>query len=416
MTAAAQVVGPAGPRSPRIAVLYTPLLAPGGAERQALEELRWLREFGHEATLLTFELGDAGLFVGGADHAAVRVLGARSVPGRVVALRRVLREGFDVLVSHTSPELTWLATRGLELPYVLYHDDTLAYLYAGASSAPLRYRRFFRTKDAPELRDLGRRPGLSLAAECRALLKHRALRDAEAVLVLSEQARRELRAVHRVDATMVRACLAPELLQRVPGPAASRAELGLPAGPLVLSVCRLHPVKRLDLLIRAFVRVRATAPDALLVLVGDGPERDRLAALARSAGVAEAVRFCGPIPDGELWSYYAAADVFAAPTVADFNIAPYEALALGCRVVCAPNMEVEPEIDASGWLFRAPPGEEPLATTLVEALQATRPKPIDLSGMTWESRNRRVANLCIEVWSRRAGRPMATLVATHEGS
>jgi len=45
---------------------------------------------------------------------------------------------------------------------------------------------------------------------------------------------------------------------------------------LVVSVARLHPQKRLDLLLDAWERIVTRLPDARLVLVGDGPERERL--------------------------------------------------------------------------------------------------------------------------------------------
>ncbi len=50
--------------------------------------------------------------------------------------------------------------------------------------------------------------------------------------------------------------------------------------------------------------------------------------------------FTGFIPSDEVWGYVAAADVFVAPATADFNIAPYEALALGRKVVVSDELEL----------------------------------------------------------------------------
>ena len=98
---------------------------------------------------------------------------------------------------------------------------------------------------------------------------------------------------------------------------AVRARLGL-AGPVVLCVSRLVPRKGQDTLIRAWPRVlaaRAAAggPAPVLLIVGDGPYRDKLGRLAEQAGVAGSVRFTGPVPGADLPGYYAAADVFAMP-------------------------------------------------------------------------------------------------------
>jgi glycosyltransferase involved in cell wall biosynthesis len=57
----------------------------------------------------------------------------------------------------------------------------------------------------------------------------------------------------------------------------------------VLTTCRLHPQKGLDTLLHAVSRV----PDAVLLIAGDGPERQRLQDLARRLCIADRVRFLG---------------------------------------------------------------------------------------------------------------------------
>jgi glycosyltransferase involved in cell wall biosynthesis len=70
--------------------------------------------------------------------------------------------------------------------------------------------------------------------------------------------------------------------------------LGIPAGvPLIGTVGRLNEVKRQDLLIRSFARIRDIDPMPHLLLVGDGPEADSLRALAGALGVADRVHFAG---------------------------------------------------------------------------------------------------------------------------
>jgi phosphatidylinositol alpha-1,6-mannosyltransferase len=66
-------------------------------------------------------------------------------------------------------------------------------------------------------------------------------------------------------------------------------------------------------LIRALPAIRRRAPDAALLIVGDGPYRTALQAKARSQGVADSVVFTGSVPWHELPAYYAAGDVFAMP-------------------------------------------------------------------------------------------------------
>ncbi|WP_018685733.1 glycosyltransferase family 4 protein [Actinokineospora enzanensis] len=90
-----------------------------------------------------------------------------------------------------------------------------------------------------------------------------------------------------------------------------RARHGLGDRPVVVCVSRLMPRKGQDVLIRALPHIRRRVPDAALLIVGGGPYRPRLEALARESGVD--VVFTGSVPWEELPAHYAAGDVFAMP-------------------------------------------------------------------------------------------------------
>jgi phosphatidyl-myo-inositol dimannoside synthase len=116
---------------------------------------------------------------------------------------------------------------------------------------------------------------------------------------------------------------------------AIRQRLGLGNRPVVICVSRMVPRKGQDTLIRAWPRVlsamtslngtaRGTgaAPGAarepaaggpVLLLVGDGPYREKLGRLVRQAGLSDSVVFTGPVSAAELPAYYDAGDVFAMP-------------------------------------------------------------------------------------------------------
>jgi phosphatidyl-myo-inositol dimannoside synthase len=92
-----------------------------------------------------------------------------------------------------------------------------------------------------------------------------------------------------------------------------RKGLGLEGVPLVACVSRLIPRKGQDTLIRAWPRVLAAVPSATLLLVGGGPDRERLEGLASAVGVRSSVVFTGPVPWADIPPYVDAADVFAMP-------------------------------------------------------------------------------------------------------
>jgi glycosyltransferase involved in cell wall biosynthesis len=89
-----------------------------------------------------------------------------------------------------------------------------------------------------------------------------------------------------------------------------RLEMGIPVGaPVIGTVGRLTFVKRQDLLIRAFARVRERIPEAHLVLVGDGPLRKDLERLATDLRASEVIHFTGY--QAEPQHYLQLIDVFA---------------------------------------------------------------------------------------------------------
>ena len=112
-----------------------------------------------------------------------------------------------------------------------------------------------------------------------------------------------------------------------------RRRYALPAGrPLVLSVGRLSPEKRADVLVEALAT--QDVADTVLALAGSGPDEGRLRELAARRGVAERVRFLGFIPGTDLPGLYRLADVFAIASEAELqSLVTMEAMASGLPVV-----------------------------------------------------------------------------------
>jgi phosphatidyl-myo-inositol dimannoside synthase len=87
---------------------------------------------------------------------------------------------------------------------------------------------------------------------------------------------------------------------------------GVADRPLIVCVSRLVARKGQDVLIRAMPQIRRDVPDASLLIVGEGPDRDRLARLAADAPDGS-VAFAGQVSEGDLPRYYRAGNVFAMP-------------------------------------------------------------------------------------------------------
>jgi glycosyltransferase involved in cell wall biosynthesis len=112
----------------------------------------------------------------------------------------------------------------------------------------------------------------------------------------------------------------------------ARSALGLPPdGALVVAVRRLVPRMGLDVLIEAWAQVQRVVPEARLVIVGGGPEGDRLHDQAARLGVGSSVRLAGRVDEDTLVRWYQAADLSVVPSVAleGFGLVVLESLASG---------------------------------------------------------------------------------------
>lgn len=133
-----------------------------------------------------------------------------------------------------------------------------------------------------------------------------------AFAAISEDIERQWRALGVPDRKLIRLASGVDANHFRPGPCVVEADL--PARPRLVFTGRLHPQKNLDLLLDVWPEV-VRRVGASLVLVGDGPERDRLVEKARDLGVADRVRFTGAVAGPA--EYLRGADAFALPSVAE---------------------------------------------------------------------------------------------------
>jgi len=275
--------------------------------------------------------------------------------------RRLDPRSIDIVVAHHPTLAGGLLAARLHAPLVfVYHSSVLRelrLLHGAVAGGP------------------SRRPGASLVAPALELLERVTVARAARILVLSEYshtlvtgdhpARSE--AVRRVGGGVDTSDFAPS-----PDRAATRAKLGVAAGrPLIVVARRLGPSLGLEAVLEAFSRLDI-APPPVLTIVGDGPLRRPLEALAQRLGVAGSVRFIGvPLPE-QLRAWYQAADLFVmSPAPHEgFGLATLEALASGTPVVGGPQgatpeilRPLDPRLVAEG------SGAEALAAAMGEVLE-----------------------------------------------
>lgn len=149
-------------------------------------------------------------------------------------------------------------------------------------------------------------------------------------------------------------------------PPVNVGEIGLSSRDdgFLLVAARMLAYRRLDLAIEAATRLGRE-----LVVVGDGPERTRLEALAGPS-----VRFLGRVDRPTLIDLFARSHAYLVPGVEDFGIAPVEAMAAGKPVVAFRRGGVtETVVDGrTGTFF-----DEPTAAALAGAIERLETLPLD---------------------------------------
>lgn len=115
-----------------------------------------------------------------------------------------------------------------------------------------------------------------------------------------------------------------------------RARLGLECGAFVLStIGRLIPRKNVDELLGIVQSLQAKQATPRLIVIGDGPERERLERQAEALGLNGSVRFVGRVSDEEKHAWLAASDAYVSTAQHEgFGIVFLEAMSAGLPVVC----------------------------------------------------------------------------------
>ncbi len=279
-----------------------------GAERQALAQGRELAKRGHSVQVITRAI--AGLardesLDGVTIHRWVNPsergpLFAVSFVGGVVRSLRRLRQSYDLI--HTHQGLWESISCGVARPFL----GAVPTLIQPASSGYYG-----------EAEEMARTKGFPL-------LRLAALNNT-AYAAISEDIERQWLDLGVPPAKMIRMASGVDTSRFHPGPSAVDADLC--PRPRVVFTGRLHPQKNLDVLLDIWPEVAWTT-GASLILVGDGPERERLARKAVERGVSDRVHFMGSVPSPA--EYLRAADVFVLPSVAEgMSNSLLEAMATG---------------------------------------------------------------------------------------
>ncbi len=324
----------------------------GGLERIVLSLVRSARERGHRVSIICVER--PGKLAAEAEAEGARVMSLDKPPGR---LRKYIPRA-ATLLRELSPD-------------VLHTHQIGAAWYLGQAARSLGRPPVLHTEHGNEF---ARSRCWLKNVKVRLFLRQTAKYIGQFCCVSDEIARGVTHwwTVPRAKVAVVPNGIPTRGLTDVVNSQLFRKTLGISENALVVgTVGRLVEVKRHDLLIRAVSRLVPAIPELHLILVGDGPMREKLVDLARELNIDERVHFAGYQPHPE--QYLRIMDVFALTSRSEgFPVSLLEGWVAGLPVVCSAVGGI-PDVVTSGrdgLLF--PSGDEEALVSSLSSLIADR--------------------------------------------
>jgi glycosyltransferase involved in cell wall biosynthesis len=301
----------------------------------------------------------------------------------------------------------FVATRFTRIPYVLNYPSSVFWFVETCDMFALIYRKNFgRIMDSePFRKDLiygeQYRFGLvrRLQSQILGIFDILSVKKSACVLVHTQKMSNEMNLIYGKIPTFVGAgAINGEMLSRSPFDEGKLAH-GWQDKIVLLSASRLAPKKRVGILVRALSKLLETHDNLLLVIVGTGPDEEKLRALTNSLKIQNHVIFLGNIPDSELWNLYDVCDIFLSPDCAEYDISPFEALARNKIVIW--SSEMDPNLIQDPRILVSEPTVDAYAAKIETALkmEIDDPKTIDLTDFIWDNYFQRLLKLYLRIVS-----------------
>lgn len=370
------------------------LEAPAGGERLLLEGAKYYREAGYDVHIITWHFDKAALYEGSYENKNIHIIGKKDTPRhqvfkraferfngifQLVRLLRDLKPRFMVAQGDYDVALVYMASVVTRIPYAYLVFGQMYQYPNDIAKYSLVFRRHLKRivtnyKGYSSTIPL-KRPKSSLVniitSEVICVVRYFAARKAFVRVVFSEQVKMEVHLVYGKSAVMAKGAFNSDIFSYTPDIVKARSEFGLTIGQkVILSASTLNVKKRIDLILRSFAQVTDT--NCVLIVAGKGPEESNLKRLTRELGIESRVQFIGFIPENDLFKVKSMCDFFISLDVADFDISPLEALALGTGLVCTSDLELDDNLKSHKGIFISASDSAPdIATSINMAIKSS---------------------------------------------
>ncbi|MBI2139339.1 glycosyltransferase [Candidatus Woesearchaeota archaeon] len=159
-----------------------------------------------------------------------------------------------------------------------------------------------------------------------------------------------------------------------------RSALAIPkSNKIILFVGLLVEKKGVEYLIKAMKEIEPLHPHTALLIVGEGPESERLKSLAESLGLKNSIRFLGQVDPETLAKIYGIADIFVLPSIKDsggetetLGVVLLEAMASELPVIASDVGGIPDIVDRNVGSLVPQKDPHALAKTLIRLLDSPR--------------------------------------------
>ncbi len=383
------------------------LEVPGGGERLLLEGARYYRSLGYKVIIVVWHFSEVALFNGEYENKDIICLNAKKTQRnnivmsafyriqKLTELRKIIKENkVDLMFTQGEYDvaLLYMASIGLRTPYrFLIFGQTYQYPHDNA-----KYSFFFKkhlktiVNSCPGYKDTTplTKPNLkivnNIANELICIIRRFAVRKAEKCFSFSKQVQWETQLLFDVQPELAAGAYRQEQMRDyLSEKEIIRSKYELEDGEFILSLSGLGQKKRIDLIIESYSKLDTNFP---LIIGGLGADLERLQGIVKSLSVMNKVRFIGRVDDKDVLPLKAMANFFVSMDIGDFDISPLEALAVGTRVICPVEFEVDEYLSSREDLFIIEPTVDDLRTQMCILLADIAPKTCErLEGYSWEN-------------------------------
>jgi len=330
----------------KIALLHSAFIEGGGAERLILNQVKCLRSRGHSVSCFGSIIDNNECYFANKDAdfrpyiinlPLPKLRYSLSIPLSIILSPLINRKikDYDVTLCHhhPGPWIGYLTHKKYGKPFICYVHHPPRFLYPECMPKDVEWGADYDRKTI--FKFANRRITRSFLLN----IDHTAINEADILLTNSKTVARQIKRIYGRNATVCYPGVDTDYFKPLPdfltNDISKRLNLG---NPIILSVGRHEPSKRLDWLIHIASIIRKEV-DATFAIAGKTNNYTySLIKLAKKLGVEQSIKFLGGVYDKDLIALYNKSRLLAfIPPNEDFGLVPLESMACGTPVVAWDN-------------------------------------------------------------------------------